>query len=632
MSKQLPSYVGLVVLFVLSFLVLNWIYGYVIAFQSETNDCFFMLGRQFLLEFFDHPAGPLVYAGRFLGQFYHYQWLGALIVSASITCFGFLFHRVLVKLNGTVPVFQTLVPCLLLLALHTSTIYVIHDTLGLCASCASFLGYLSLREKLARRVYALVVTPIAYLLLGFYAWFFVAWIVAFEWLDGPLRSGLRFKVAYAVFSIAVPLVAWRWVFLIPLRSALMCPIIPAFRFRASSYTFTYIVVDCLLAGALTALLLLIPIWGRSLSGTRFAGFWRVRPGKRSRVALAVALAVLAILFHFIRYDAGLNTVVACRQAYNHEQWDAVLERAEKNPFGDIRLQFMTNFALCRKGKLLDEMFHYPQTWGTRGLVFNFSGRELSPAESDTCLGMFNYDLFYETGHINAAFTHVYNYMDAMGETYDVLEGMAQCSMVNGNYAMAAKYLNLLERTLFHRSFARRYKAIIADPDVAEREFGGLRRCLPIIDDIRSPHPVEPFATLLKTKSDNRMAFDYLTAWLLLDKRSTSIAAIGAHIENFKSAGYTSIPTHCQEALLLWERLEHTHVDLRGFSYDQATTARVEEFFQVMSLHRGRQDAPQQLYALYGDTYMFYFLFVVTAADVHRVTETRGDFGGTLREE
>jgi len=166
MSRQLPSYVGLVVLFIVSFLVLRWVYGYVIAFQSETNDCFFMFGRPFLLEFLDHPAGPLRYAGRFLGQFYHYRWLGALIVSACITCFGVLLHRVLAKLDRTVPVSQTFLPCVLLLALHTSTLCLVHDSLGLSASCGAFLGYLSLRGKLARRVYALVGTPIVYLLLG----------------------------------------------------------------------------------------------------------------------------------------------------------------------------------------------------------------------------------------------------------------------------------------------------------------------------------------------------------------------------------------------------------------------------------------------------------------------------------
>ena len=51
MRRQHPSYVGLAILFVVSFVVLHWIYGYVIGLQSETNDCFFMFGRPFLLQF-----------------------------------------------------------------------------------------------------------------------------------------------------------------------------------------------------------------------------------------------------------------------------------------------------------------------------------------------------------------------------------------------------------------------------------------------------------------------------------------------------------------------------------------------------------------------------------------------------
>ncbi|HUT93981.1 MAG TPA: DUF6057 family protein [Thermoguttaceae bacterium] len=632
MSKQLPSYVGLVVLFLVSFVVLNGIYGYVIVLKSESNDGFFMFGRPFLLEFLDHPAGPLRYAGRFLGQFYHYRWLGALIVSASIACFGFLFYHVLAKLERTVSVGQTLVPCALLLALHTSRIYLIQDTLGLSASCAAFLGYLSLRGKVARRAYALAATPVVYLALGVYAWFFVAWIAAVEWLDGPLCTGLLFKLFYVLFSIAVPLAAWCWIFTIPLRSALICPVMFIVPFRSGwpPGSPAHIAVDCFLAVVLCASVLLIPFWGRLSSGRHLAARWRAVPDRWRRLALAVALPVLALLLHVFRYEPALATVAACRGLYQHEQWDALLEKAKRSPPGDIRLQFMTDFALCKKRRLLDEMFDYRQVWCARGLVLNFSGRlGLGPGEDDNSIAIYNSDLFYEMGHVNVAFTHAYNYMNAVGQTYEVLKRMAQCNMANGNYAAAAKYLNLLEKTLFHRDFARRYQAIIADPDAAEREFGDLRKRLPVAEHDVFAHPVVPFLALLE-RSDNPMAFDYLMAWCLLDKKT--IAAIPAYIDRFKSAGYTSIPTHCQEALLLLERQQGTPVDLRGYTYDEATKARAEEFFQDLARHGGREDAPQQFQALYGDTYMFYYVFVAMPSDVLPSTGARGGLGETLREE
>lgn len=635
MNRQLPSYAGLLVLFAVSLVAYQSVYGYVVTFQSDSNDCFFVFGRPFLEEFLDHPAGPLRYAGRFLGQFYHYEWLGALIVSASITCFGLLFHRVLVKLDAGASVAQTLLPCVLLLALHASTLVLVHDTLGLCASCGAFLGYLSFRGKARRRVYALAATPIVYLLLGVYAWLFVTWVVLFESLDGPLRAGLPFKLFYVLFSLAVPLAAWRWIFPGSLRGALTCPLMvnPPFRASSAGNSTACFAVDCALAVALGVLLLVVPFWGRLFSGTFLSGFWRAKPDRASRVALAVAIPVLVILVHRIRYDAPLATVVACHRLYEQRQWDALLEKTRRNPSGDLRLQFMTNFALYHKGTLLDEMFSYPQPWGSRGLVLNFTGKlGLPNAEDDTGMAMYNSDLFYEMGHVNAALRHAYNHICLAGPTYENMKRMAQCSMANGNYAMADKYLNVLEKTFFHRDFARRYKAIIADADAAEREFGDLRACLPDVDGYMFEDPTVPFVTLLARRPDNRMGLDYLVAWLLLDKGQDAITTISANIDLFRTAGYASIPNHCQEAILLKERAEQTRVDLRGFRYDADTIARVDKFLQESAPYFGAQGPPERIQALYGNTYMFYYFFVSTYRQSRRLTEPGSGHGGTTRVE
>ncbi len=636
MSKQLPSYVGLAAIFATSFLAFSFLYDYVIGFQSETNDCFFLFGGSFLAEFFDRPAGLLGYAGRFVGQFYHHRWLGALIVSASVTCFGALFHRVLAKLDGEVPVAKTVLPCILLLTLHLSTLCLVQDTLGLIADCGSFLGYLSLRGKLGRRVYALAATPILYFCLGVYAWVFIVWVLACECLDGPLRSDLPFKIGYVLLAISIPLAAWRWVFMITLRTALLSPALLHAPFRTVSATSAVsdFNQDACLAIALAGLLLLLPFWDRLFAGTRLVACWRVKRTTRSRVALAVALPVLAILVHWVRYDAPLATSDACRRLYKQRKWDALLERAEANPFGDFRIQFMTNFALCQKGRLLDEMFAYPQVWGTRGLIFNFSGRQSNPAEDDTGVAMYNSDLFYEMGHANAAFQHAYNSLTVREKTYDTLKRMAQCSIVNGNYETAGKYLNILERTLFEREFALRHKAIIADRDAVEREFGALKRRLPIADGHIFGPPYLCLMILLDAQPDNRMAADYLMAWFLLDKTDDSIESVVCPegIEQLKVAGYTSIPTHCQEAMLLYETARRTTVDLQGFRYDQGTATRAYDFFRDLEPYLGRDSVPESARDLYGDSYLFYGFFVTTYGEAQRTSGESAAPAGALREE
>ena len=149
----------------------------------------------------------------------------------------------------------------------------------------------------------------------------------------------------------------------------------------------------------------------------------------------------------------------------------------------------------------------------------------------------------------------------------------------------------------------------------------IRTRFPVVDDERSFHPTVPLRTLLESKADNRLALDYLTAWCLLDKRSA--ARIPSYLGSFKAAGYSSLPTHCQEALLLWERLGRTPVDLQGFSYDSGTRARVESFLEELKRRRGRLDTPQQMQPAYGDTYMFYFVFVETPGDTRRPMPTSG---------
>ncbi|MFV1966151.1 MAG: DUF6057 family protein, partial [Pirellulaceae bacterium] len=334
-----------------------------------------------------------------------------------------------------------------------------------------------------------------------------------------------------------------------------------------------------------------------------------------------------------RYDASLATVVACEQLYKQRQWDALLEQTRGTRQADLRLQFMTNFALCQQGKLLDEMFRYPQSWGTRGLVLNFSGKAgLSSAEDDTSRGMYNSDLFYEMGHVNAAFRHAYNQIWAAGTTYEALERMAQCCAVNGNDALAIKYLNLLDKTLFHQRFARRYKAILADPVAAEREFGERRKRLPLVDHNMFGHPATPLLTMFETRPDNRLAFDYLMAWMLLDKTDRALETIAVNAEHFRGAGYHSIPAHCQEAMLIREGARDTPVDLAGHHYDAAIAERVNGFLQDLSAHPDRQEALGEFRVRSRDTYLFYYFFVTPPAPQRQGMPMSGGVGGTVRVE
>ena len=136
----------------------------------------------------------------------------------------------------------------------------------------------------------------------------------------------------------MPVAAWRWIFPIPFSSAVAWPIAfgPPVRTGSPPYTVGHIAVNCLLVVALFACLLLIPFWDRFSRGNRLTAFWRARPRMWKRVVPLVALSVFALVFHLVRYDGALSSLVACRRLYKCEQWDALLEQARRNPYGDPR--------------------------------------------------------------------------------------------------------------------------------------------------------------------------------------------------------------------------------------------------------------------------------------------------------
>jgi hypothetical protein len=114
-----------------------------------------------------------------------------------------------------------------------------------------------------------------------------------------------------------------------------------------------------------------------------------------------------------------------------------------------------------------------------------------------------------------------------------------------------------------------------------------------------------------------------------------MAALTESIEGFKSAGYDSLPTHCQEALLRFEMRGADPVNLRGFKYDEGTRGHVAQFIQDMqdmSVQLQMQGEAPQLREKYGDTYMFFYYFGQTPEESAEAELAETGFGGSVRQE
>ena len=597
----LTYYLGLLLLPVLSFSLFNWVFDYIIVMERDLPCCFFVFGREFFSEFSDHPGGMLTWVGRFACQFSHYTWLGALTIAGCVSLFGLLLHLVLVKRGGRFCLVGMFLPCILLLVLHTLTLRVMMDTLGLAAIFAALLGYLYLRGGTPRRLYAGLLTPVMYVALGGYVWMFVLWVTALEWGDNIPRAGLAFKVIYPLMAACMPLAAYLWVFPVSLKSA---------------FAHNPIFVSDLpreygpIVAILYCYLLIMPFWPRAMQRARKLLLERLRMTTNGSVARTVTVSVLALTATFLFrsfYNPASRELTGYILLYQDADWDGILARVRKKSSDLLLVQFLVNRALYEKGTLLDDMFMYRQGWGSGGLVLQPFAAKSPPGSigADVALAMYNSDLFFKMGHVNMAYRQAYDQISRIGPTYRSFKRLAECHMVNRRYEAARKYLALLERTVFHRGFARRYKAILADADASEAFFADARARRPAVSFNTITVAWTAFMELAASGHGNRMAIEYLVAWRLLDRGS--IPLIAGNVRCFKEAGYSRLPRHVQEAIFLQEVMTGKPVDRHGFSYDREITRRFEECERRMSTLQGTPDAESALRREFGDTYLHFFI-------------------------
>jgi tetratricopeptide (TPR) repeat protein len=329
------------------------------------------------------------------------------------------------------------------------------------------------------------------------------------------------------------------------------------------------------------------------------------------VAAGVAAAVLAVLavdLQWVCYDAKLSDYTEYRELYRQKRWNDILQKAETTASPGLVKQFFINCALYHEGRLLDEMFHYPQAWGTRGLILNLPDRSyLGTSKNDLDREMFNSDLFFEMGNANAALMCAYDQMVVQGETYDNVRRVAECNIVRGNYPWAMKFLTMLKRTLFHRAEALRYEALLADPKARDAYFAEQRSRLPTVELPLELPGFIPVLGLLKSNPHNRMACDYLMAWCLLDR--ASLPMLADNVGCLRAAGYDHIPLALQEGLLALQEMSGRPLAPPGFRFDREIAARFSAFNAQMRRSPDDPAAQRRAAQAFAGTFMYYWKFI-----------------------
>ena len=224
--------------------------------------------------------------------------------------------------------------------------------------------------------------------------------------------------------------------------------------------------------------------------------------------------VAAIMGSFVWKNANFRAEKVMQYDFmaRHQQWNRILETANKEkPNNQIGVT-VQNLALAMHGVLLNQLFNYNQN-GIAGLLPDVKEDATSPLPTA--------EAFYQLGMINVAQRTVFEAQEAIldfqksGRCYVRL---AQTNLINGQYEVARKYLTALQKTLFYRDWANETLSLLGDEAAIAKhpEYGRLRKMAYDDDFYFSDHVTpEMLQSLYLRNRDNGLAYQYLVAYYLL---------------------------------------------------------------------------------------------------------------------
>jgi len=582
----------------------------------------FYQGWEFAREHLVYPGGLTLYLAAFLSQLFYYSWLGALVVTLQAWATYLCVARLLDGANLSRWRIVGYIPAVLLAVLYGRYTWHFPTTLTLSIALACACGYLVLAHRqaspAARLITFAILSLACYLVVGGASLLFALLCALYEW---QTVRGWRLTGAYTAIGAILPYVIGVLAFGVSLDDA-YTRLLPV-----SGRVLHYVERRRLLV-VVCALYLLVPlviasglVWKRfrlrrnPLGDSARRAMRKERPdGRTGSFAVAIrrywanpTLRWTAQTLLLIGVGAGIacasldqkqKTRFAVDYYAFHGMWPKVLAEGRKNP-NNRYVMHAVDRALYHTGKLGDEMFRWPQDPAYLFLIG--TGRDWVHWQS--------FNVHLDLGLLNLAEHSLTESLERLGERPMILQRLTLIHLVKGNLGTARIYLGALSKTLFHRQWARHYLALLdSDPGLSTDLTVQHLRSIALEQDrpLLGVSKEMLLLALLDKNGRNRMAYEYLMAWYLLNKQ---LPKFKKQTERLGEMGYSELPRHFEEAILLYVYGTKQPLSLGGYQPRARLQEQIGHLLEILDRHKGnKQAALPELAKYHRDTYFFYYLY------------------------
>ena len=532
--------------------VIFWAVPFVggLCFQEQYQ--MFLFDTGYFLERIVLPGGLADYISEFLVQFYYMPVLGGAIIALLLMGIQAAVWG-LMKQYGARHDF----PGYLLSFLPSIALWcAMGDQNVLLSFVVALFGALVIgwihnrfHNRLVKVVFELVSTALVYWFLGPVVFVYVVLMIGDTLKNalqkGNVLSGIGYSVCILILTIA-------WILLS--TQTLQYPV--SRLFLGLNY-YRYPGVTFLLIYIVMALAAFIPFLGMVHPHSSALQKWQ-----KSKWVMAVAYVIVLfasvcgirtsfdeLTYEMIDYDFWIRT----------EQWNKIIEHAEKKPATSPLGVSSVNLALSQTGQLPDRLFEFYQN-GAEGLFPVFSRDMTSP--------VFTSEVFYRLGMVNDAERYMFEAQEAIPnfrKSARLTRRIAECEIINGNYEVAAKLLRRLQKTIFYSNWANQTIALLGNEKAINRHpiYGKLRKYREKKQDfLFSDREMDQMLGLLfLNDKSNKMAYEYLMCYVLLQRDFNKFMQ---YYPLGRFVGYDHIPRSFQEILI--EQWMKTHNDPRTIPY------------------------------------------------------------------
>jgi hypothetical protein len=559
----------------------------------------FLFDKVFFCKFLGYPGGLIEYISLFFSQFYYYSLIGSLIITGTVLAVWLLTDKIVkfYKFNRFTIVLN-LAPSAAILYLHGFSDGIFTTSLILLCTLLLFFYYLKISGN------AIYVRLVVYLFFS---------LIAFYGIGG---SGLLLFMALCLFNEIATFKEKRSLSVIP--AILLSGVFPylAARFQfpitpGQSY-FHFLTPHRFFQPRLVLYILYIYYPLLVFFCNIFPKEPQTKDVKRRAIVISFSIQVVFIgvlTFLSINYSTGSNEQFSNKIKYlaYKGEWQKILDLTKKHYSDDRLVNFNINKALYYTERLPYDLFQYPNFWGQHAL---FLGSYIF-----SYITMDNSELYFALGHIRAARQWAYETQTVSEYSPRVLQMLALTNIIERDYDAAYSMLRILDKSFIYKKWTHYYLNGIKDTTIFESDslIQEKRRSMPSDVHFMDGRKVEvDLLALLKKNPKNKMAFEYLMAYLILSDQIEKLN-ITDEINSLKQLDYKEIPQTYQEALMVYcarKSPDSLESALGTYKMNPQLLNRYVDYLDILSKYNmDRMTAREELYYKYGMTYWYYQQYV-----------------------